>query len=88
MTREEALDIVKEVIASIVPDADFDSLASDRPFRDALELDSLDFLGFVESLSDRTGCRIDEDDYPALTTLADATDFLSARAPAHGTGEA
>ncbi|MCQ4080601.1 phosphopantetheine-binding protein [Streptomyces sp. RB6PN25] len=79
MTREEALGIVKEAITSIVPDADFDSLAPDERFRDTLELDSLDFLGFVETLSDRTGCRIDEDDYPSLTTLADVADFLTDR---------
>ncbi len=44
-----------------------------------LELDSLDFLSLVESLSERTGIRIDEEDYPELTTLADATRFLVGR---------
>jgi acyl carrier protein len=81
MTREEALDIVKESIACIAPDADVDHLAPNDTFRDALGLDSLDFLGFVETLSERAGYRIDEDDYPALTTLADAADFLAAHVP-------
>ncbi|NVK76514.1 hypothetical protein HG542_02440 [Streptomyces morookaense] len=50
-------------------------------FRDALELGSLDFLRLVETFGDRTGCRIDEDDYPAFTTLSGATGFLVEHAP-------
>ncbi|MFI2297945.1 acyl carrier protein [Actinacidiphila glaucinigra] len=78
MNRTEALDTVKESIARIVPDADFADLGPDDSFREVLELDSLDFLGFVETLVERTGVDIDEDDYPALTTLSDSADFLVA----------
>lgn len=53
------------------------ALAPDADLRDALELDSLDFPNVVEAFSDRTGRRIDEDDYPRLATLGDAVDFLS-----------
>lgn len=78
MNRTEAMDTVKESIARIVPDADFTDLKPDDSFREVLELDSLDFLGFVETLVERTGVDIDEDDYPALTTLSDSADFLVA----------
>ncbi|MGW3247961.1 acyl carrier protein [Streptomyces sp. NPDC001070] len=78
MNRTEALDTVKESIARIAPDADFTGLGPDESFREVLELDSLDFLGFVETLVERTGVDIDEDDYPALTTLSDSADFLVA----------
>jgi acyl carrier protein len=47
--------------------------------RDGLELDSLDFLNFVENLSERVGQRIEEDDYPKLTTLASAAAFVAGR---------
>jgi hypothetical protein len=53
--------------------------SADRPWPGTL--DSLDFLELVETLSKRTGYRIDEDDYPALTTLHDAADFLATYAP-------
>lgn len=76
MTRDEALEIVRDAIRRIVPDADFAALGPDEPYRDALELDSLDFLALVETLSKRTGVRIDEDDYPQLTTLSTCVDFL------------
>ncbi|WP_199547220.1 acyl carrier protein [Streptomyces sp. N35] len=79
MNRTETMVLIKDSITEIVPDADFTDVGPDDKFRDALELDSLDFVGLVELLSERTGVRIDEDDYPALTTLADVTNFLLGR---------
>ncbi|WP_409054982.1 acyl carrier protein [Streptomyces sp. SYP-A7185] len=79
LNSSEAMTVVKESITQIVPDADFDGVGPDDKFRDALELDSLDFLSLVEILSERTGARIDEDDYPELTTLADTVAFLVKR---------
>jgi acyl carrier protein len=79
VNHTEALAIVKESISAIVPDADFGQLSPGEKFRDALELDSLDFLNFVAAIGERTGCRIDEDDYPSLTTLSDCADFLASR---------
>ncbi|MBX7553317.1 acyl carrier protein [Streptomyces sp. NPDC004232] len=78
----EALSVIKESITVIVPDADFARVEPDDRFRDVLELDSLDFLSLVEQLHERTGVRIDEEDYPELTTLSDATRFLVGRSKA------
>lgn len=80
---------VAEALRSVVPDADVDGLDPDEPLRDALELDSLDFLSFVEDLSARSGIRIDEDDYPQLQTLAGCLRFVEgAAARAAGAGGA
>ncbi|PWI20753.1 phosphopantetheine-binding protein [Streptomyces sp. Act143] len=79
LNSTEALTVVKESITQIIPDADFTDVRPDDKMRDVLELDSLDFLSLVEILSERTGVRIDEDDYPELTTLADTARFLVAR---------
>ncbi|MEV5955348.1 acyl carrier protein [Streptomyces sp. NPDC051987] len=79
LTDAEAMTVVKESITRIVPDADFTLVQPDDRFRDVLEFDSLDFLSFVELLSERTGVRIDEEDYPELATLSDATRFLVGR---------
>lgn len=79
MKRAEALGVVRESLARIVPDADFTALGPDDEFRDALELDSLDFLSFIETLSERAGIRIDDEDTPKLTTLSDSADFLITR---------
>ncbi|WP_354637158.1 acyl carrier protein [Kitasatospora camelliae] len=79
MNRDQALLLVQEVLTEIVPDADFTTIGPDTAFREALELDSLDFLSMVELLTERASCRIDEDDYPRLTTLNSAAAFLTER---------
>ncbi len=80
MTSAAAEAAIKEALGEVTPGADTDSLPPDADLRDTLELDSLDFLRFVEILSERTGKRIDEDDYPQLATKAGAVKFLAGRA--------
>jgi acyl carrier protein len=77
MTPVNVPDAVRQALLSVVPDADLDRLDPDADLRDELGLDSLDFLNFVEGLSERTGCRIDEDDYDRLDTLDACVSFLS-----------
>lgn len=79
MTPEQASKTIKSVLSEIAPDADLDALSPDADLRDTLGLDSLDFLNFVEMLSERSGKRIDEDDYPQLATLASGVAFLAGR---------
>ncbi|NUP50452.1 MAG: acyl carrier protein [Catenulispora sp.] len=79
MDRDQAMTTVREALASAVPGADPSGLTPEAVFREELELDSLDFLSFVEILSDRTGVRIDEEDYSRLTTLAACAEFLTSR---------
>ncbi|MFJ7175996.1 acyl carrier protein [Streptomyces massasporeus] len=76
MNRTEALDMVRASITDVIPDADVAALGPDDAFRDALEMDSLDFLSFVEVLSDRSGVRIEDEDASRLSTLSGSADFL------------
>jgi len=80
MTPAQAEIAVKEALRQVTPGADTGSVAADADLRDTFELDSLDFLRFVEILSERSGERIDEDDYPQLVTMASAVKFLTGRA--------
>ncbi|MEU2912765.1 acyl carrier protein [Streptomyces massasporeus] len=77
MNRTEALDMVRASITDVIPDADVAALGPDDAFRDALEMDSLDFLSFVEVLSDRSGVRIEDEDASRLSTLSGSADFLA-----------
>lgn len=77
MTPERAHQMIKDALREVAPDADPDALPEDADLRDSLELDSLDFLTFVEMLSKESGRRIEEDDYPHLATLASGTEFLA-----------
>ena len=79
MTTEQAREAIREVLAEVAPDADLGALPPDADLRDSLELDSLDFLNFVEALGQRSGRRIDEDDYPKLATLDSGAAFLAGR---------
>lgn len=78
VTDDQAREAVAAALKRIVPDADIEELGDDTAFRSELELDSLDFLTFVELLSKSTGVRIDEDDYPQLTTMRSCVAFLTA----------
>jgi acyl carrier protein len=77
MTRDDVRDAVRQSLHQVVPDADLDRLNPDADLRDELGLDSLDFLAFVEGLGERTGRRIEEDDYDQLSTVDACVDFLS-----------
>ena len=79
ITPEEARSIVARAVRKIVPDADVEGLPEDTDLRRTFELDSLDFLSFVELLVGDSGVRIDEDDYPELTTKAGCADLLVRR---------
>lgn len=79
ITADEARSIVARAVRRIVPDADVDALPPLADLRRTFELDSLDFLSFVELLTMESGVRIDEDDYPELTTTAGCTELLVRR---------
>lgn len=79
MNRTEALAMIRESISRVVPGADVAALGPDDAFRDVLEMDSLDFLSFVEVLSELSGVHIYDEDTARLTTLSDSADFLLAR---------
>jgi acyl carrier protein len=79
VNTQQATQVIGEVLNQVAPDADITALAPDADLRDSLELDSLDFLSFIEGLSKRVGHRIDEDDYPKLATLASASAFIAGR---------
>jgi acyl carrier protein len=79
MTPDQAQHVTEEALTQVAPDVDIADLTPDTDLRDGLGLDSLDFLRFVEILSERTGKPIAEDDYPHLATLASAIKFLAGR---------
>lgn len=69
--------LIFDVLARIAPEADPAGLAGKAVLRDALDLDSMDFLNFVAALHERTGIDIPEADYPKLATLDGAVAYLA-----------
>ncbi len=76
MTEAEARELIYDVLRGIAPEADPASLAVDEDMREALDLDSMDFMNFVVAVHERTGVEIPEADYPKLRTLAGAIAYL------------
>ena len=79
MTPQQAREQIGLAVKRAAPGSDIDTIDPDADLRDALGLDSLDFLRFVEILSEASGHRIDEDDYPELATLNRGIQFLARR---------
>jgi acyl carrier protein len=69
LTEHDARALVLDVLGGIAPGPELDSLQPDDDLRDTLGIDSLDFLNLVTRVSERTGRRIEEDDYERLADL-------------------
>lgn len=76
MIEAEAKAVICEILRGIAPESDPESLADDEDMREALDLDSMDFLNFVVALHERTGVEIPEADYPKLRSLGGAIAYL------------
>lgn len=67
------------VLLQIAPEADLAALSGSVPFRDQLDLDSMDFLRFVQALDKKLGVEVPEADYPRLATLDGCVAYLTQR---------
>jgi acyl carrier protein len=81
MNETDVHDVVVTAIHRVAPDADLSQLSPTADFREALEIDSMDFLILADELHARTGVDIPERDYPQLTTVEGCVKFLAARGP-------
>jgi acyl carrier protein len=79
MTAAEINKAVLEILADIAPDEDLSNLKEDVPFRDQLEMDSMDFLDIVMELRKRYRVQIPEEDYPELASMASTVKYLEPR---------
>ena len=79
MSAEALRAAVLRALGDIAPEADLASLKADVPFREQLDLDSMDVLNFVVGLHAALGVEIPEADYPRLGTLEACVEYLQAR---------
>jgi len=71
--REEILDI----LSNIAPDEELGGLVDETPFREQLELDSMDFLDIVMELRKRHRVQIPEEDYGQLASMHSTVTYLT-----------
>jgi acyl carrier protein len=77
VTRDEIRAAVLRVLGDIAPEADVATLKPGVPFRDQLDLDSMDLLNAVVALHAALGVDIPEADYPKLATLDGCVAYLA-----------
>jgi acyl carrier protein len=76
MTAADIRAEIIDILADIVPDEDTSQLDDQKPLREQIELDSMDFLDIVMELRKRYRVQIPEDDYVQLATLDSTVKYL------------
>jgi acyl carrier protein len=79
MTPAEIRGEILDILSDIAPDEDLTQLTDDVPFRDQLELDSMDFLDIVMELRKRHRIQVPEEDYNKLGSMASTVQYLEPR---------
>jgi acyl carrier protein len=79
MNPPDILTVLQEELGNIAPEADFNSLDRSADLREAIDIDSMDFLNFVIAVHRRLGVDIPEIDYPKLVTIDGAVKYLATR---------
>ena len=69
---------MQEELSNIAPEADLARIDPAADLREALDIDSMDFLNFITAIHHRLGVDIPELDYPKLITLDGAVAYLTA----------
>ncbi|MGZ3649776.1 MAG: acyl carrier protein [Bdellovibrionota bacterium] len=76
MKKEEIKASILKILKTIAPEVPSDSIRADAPFRDQLEIDSMDFLNFAVRIHKEFGIEIPESDYRLLNTLEHCVSYV------------
>lgn len=70
---------VVAAIKAIAPEVEEGELVADRPLRDQVDLDSMDWLNVIVGFHERFGVDIPEADYAKLRTLDDIVGYVAGK---------
>lgn len=77
MTPAEIREEILDILSDIAPDEDLSGLVDEKPFREQLELDSMDFLDIVMELRKRHRVQIPEEEYNQLGSMHSTVTYLT-----------
>lgn len=80
MTEAAIKEVIFAGLRKIAPESDPAALRPDQKIREALDIDSFDFLSFLIALHEKLGVEIPEADYGKLTTLDAMVRYLAPKA--------
>jgi acyl carrier protein len=84
MTEDELRAAVSNALGEVAPEADLAHLDPTADLREALEIDSMDFLNLAIAVHAATGVEVPEADYPKLASLDAWVGYLAARVGRRG----
>jgi acyl carrier protein len=85
MDNTELRTTIIATLQTIAPEVQADELRDERPLRQQVDLDSMDWLNFLIALHQRLQVEIPESEYGKLVTLTDIAAFIRAQQQAHPT---
>lgn len=78
MTNTDIRKVVQEELNNIAPEVDMTTVDATADLREAIDIDSMDFLNFITAIHHRLGLDIPEIDYPKLVTIDGAVAYITA----------
>ena len=79
MNEDEIRKVLQEELGNIAPEMDLLNLDPSADLREALDIDSIDFLNLITAIHHRLGIEVPELDYPKLFTLDGAVSYLASK---------
>lgn len=79
MNEAEIRAIVLATLQSIAPELEASELHGDKPLRNQVDLDSMDWLNFLLGLHEKLHVEIPEADYAKLVTFDDVIAYLGGK---------
>ena len=76
MSADQIRQVIMKILCRIAPDNDLTALKDEVPFREQMELDSMDFLDIVMELRKAYRVQIPEEDYGFLSTMTSTVQYL------------
>ena len=81
MTENEVRERIFEILHRIAPEADLNRLDPNENIREALDIDSFDFLNALVAVNEKFGVNIPESDYRQVATLNGIVAYLNKYTP-------
>ena len=81
MTADQILAVIRDELARLAPEIDFDTANRNRSIQQEFDIDSMDFLNFITALHARLGVNVPEADYAKVATISGAQAYLLSRTP-------
>ena len=78
MNQDEIRQRIFQILHRVAPEADLEGLDPGESLRDALDIDSFDFLNVIVALHDQFGVTVPETDYRQVSTLKGMLEYLAA----------